>query len=210
MDGTPKIRQLRSKPRGIEVTVLFFCPPDRIPARVRVSDITLPTTRKIAGYTTGLSGFGVERHLHIAAQYAAAQRLEMVVIDLLVGYTQPLSSQLRSLEHLKAHDVLSLFRASRALIEELAVYWKAWIMEDEGAQAEARYHWRRPADFVARRPDFIPRLLQHDEFAHIHLLTHPVMTPFHHKPLTATSFRAGYPRVMRARARLHPEMEVVV
>src|SRR5260364_156815 len=176
--AAPKIRQIRSKPRGIEVTVPFFCPPERIPARICLSDITMPTLRKIPSYITGLSGFSVERNLHLAAQYAAARTLEMVVIDLLVGYTQPLSMHFRSLERIQSHDVLSLCRASRALIEALAAYWKAWIVEDEGAQAEACYDWRRPADFIARRPDFIPHLLQQDAFAHLHLLTHPVMTPF--------------------------------
>src|SRR5260363_138321 len=42
----PKTRQIRSKPRGIEVTVPFFCPPERIPARICLSDITMPTLRK--------------------------------------------------------------------------------------------------------------------------------------------------------------------
>src|SRR5260364_274962 len=32
----PKTRQIRSKPRGIEVTVPFFCPPERIPAHLPV------------------------------------------------------------------------------------------------------------------------------------------------------------------------------
>jgi hypothetical protein len=210
MHDAPQIRQIRSKPRGIEVTVPFFCPPQSIPARIRLFDITMPTTRKIPGYITGLSGFSVERNLHLAAQYAAARQLEMIVIDLLVGYTQPLSTQFRSLEHLKAHDVLSLFRASKALIEELAAYWKEWTIEDEGAQAEARYDWRRPADFIARRPDFMPRLLQQEEFAHLHLLAHPVMTPFHDKPLTVTSFRSDYAPIVRAHPRLHPEMAVMM
>src|SRR5260364_416895 len=83
--------------------------------RICLSDITMPTLRKIPSYITGLSGFSVERNLHLAAQYAAARTLEMVVIDLLVGYTQPLSMHFRSLERIQAHDVLSLFRASRAL-----------------------------------------------------------------------------------------------
>src|SRR5260363_235796 len=92
----PKTRQIRSQPRGIEVMVQCCCLSERIPARTCLSDITLPTLRKIPSDSTGLSGVSVERNLHLAAQYAAARTLEMVVIDLLVGYTQPLSMHFRS------------------------------------------------------------------------------------------------------------------
>src|SRR5260363_188884 len=92
----PKTRQIRSKPRGIEVTVPFFCPPERIPARICLAEIPMPTLKKIPSYFTGLSGFSVERNLHLAAQYAAARPLEMVVRDLLFGYTQPSSRRFRS------------------------------------------------------------------------------------------------------------------
>src|SRR5260363_307284 len=95
MHDAPKIRQIRSKPRGIGVTVPIFCPPARIPARICLSNSTVPPLRKIPSYITGLSGFSVERNLHLAAKYAAARTLEMVVIDLLVGYTQPLSMHFR-------------------------------------------------------------------------------------------------------------------
>lgn len=145
-----------------------------------------------------------------ARQYADAKKMEMIVIDLLVGFTQPMYPNVMPPELVHEHDVLNLFRVSKSLIAEIAAYWREWIVEGEGEVAANQYDWARPADFVARRPDLLPRLLEQEAFAHINLVTHPVLTSFSdQRPVTATSFRVGYPRIERVSARFHPDIEIV-
>src|SRR5260363_67028 len=86
MHDAPKTRQIRSKPRGIEVTVPFFCPPARIPARICLSDITMPTLRKIPSYITGLSGFSVERNLQMRAGMRAGGQKNGTVTSMPRGF----------------------------------------------------------------------------------------------------------------------------
>jgi hypothetical protein len=143
-----------------------------------------------------------------ARQYADNKGLEMIVVDLLVAFVQPLYPKVMPPELVKDHDVMSMFRISKDLVEQIASHWKEWVAEDEGAKAATKYDWARPADFVGRRPDLLPRLLALDEFRHINLITHPALTPFHETPLTATSFPVGYPRIVSASARFHPDIEL--
>lgn len=199
---------IKAKRPGIDVTVVLFFKPGDIPARLSVGDITLPLTRRMNGYITGLSGHQRMDSMMYARQYADAKRLEMIVIDLLVGFKKPLYPKVLPPELVKEHDVLNLFRASKDLIADIAGYWKEWVIEDEGARAETRYEWNRPADFVARRPDLLPRLLELKDFSHINLVTHPVIASYHDTPATATSFRVGYPHIESASARFHPDIEV--
>jgi hypothetical protein len=178
---------IKAKRPGIDVSVVLFYKPGNIPAQLNVPGITLPLS-----------------------QYADAHRLEMIVVDLLVGFELPLYPKMLPPELLGEHDVLNLFRASKEMIALIADYWQQWVIEDEGTRAKARYEWSRPTDFVARRPDLLPRLLELEEFSHIHLVTYPVIAAYHDKPLTATSFPVGYPLIERASARFHPDIEVIV
>lgn len=201
---------IKAKRPGIDVSVVVFHKPGQLPARLHVSEITVPLARRIPGYVTGLSGHQRMESMMYARQYADAKRLEMIVVDLLVGFELPLYPKVLPPELVKEHDVLNLFRASKELIAWIAEYWQQWVIEDEGQRAKTRYEWTRPADFVARRPDLLPRLLELEPFRHIHIVTHPVITGYHDKPLTATSFRVGYPMIERASARFHPDIEIVL
>ncbi|WP_060094030.1 hypothetical protein [Burkholderia ubonensis] len=201
---------IKTKRPGIDVTVVLFYKSGSVPARIDVEDITLPLSRSIRGYTTGLSGHQRLDGLMYARQHADAKRLEMIVIDLLVGFTQPIYSKVLPPELVAEHDVLNLFRVSKSLIAEIAEHWRKWVRDEEGASAENQYDWSRPTDFVARRPDLLPRLLRLKQFSHINVVTHPVLTAFSDRPLTATSFRVGYDHIEQASARFHPDIEVVV
>lgn len=201
---------IKTKRPGIDVTVVLFYKSGHVPTRISVPEITLPLSRRMDGYITGLSGHQRLDGMMYARQYADSKRMEMIVIDLLVGFKEPLYPKVLPPELVKEHDVLNLFRVSKDLIAVIAAYWKEWVIEDEGTRAESRYDWSRPADFVARRPDLLPRLLALSEFDHIHLVTHPVIAAYHDKPLTATSFRVGYPLIERASARFHPNIEVTL
>lgn len=195
--------------RRIDMAILQFYELGQAPSHLRVRDITLPLITPILGYITGLSGHS-SRSVTYAGQYAKAQEKEMVMVNLAVSYQQSMPMYKGVLEVVKEYDALNILRATNDLIAHIAAYWKQWIIEDEGAAAEGEYSWKRPDDFIARRPDFIPRLLQQKEFEHIHLFTHPVYTLFHDKPVTVTSFRADYPFIESARARLHPDIEVTL
>jgi hypothetical protein len=199
---------IKKKRPGIDVTVVLFYKAGNIPSSLSVPDITLPLSRRMEGYTTGLSGHQRMDSMMYARQYADSKRLEMIVIDLLVGFQLPLYPKVLPPELLKDHDVLNLFRASKELIADIAGYWKEWVIADEGARGANRYEWSRPADFVARRPDLLPRLLEVEEFRHINLVTHPVITSYHDMAVTATSFRVGYERIVSASARFHPNIEL--
>jgi hypothetical protein len=201
---------IKAKRPGIDVSVVLFYKPGNIPGQLSVSDITLPLSRRMQGFVTGLSGHQRMESMMYARQYADSHRLEMIVIDLLVGFELPLYPKMLPPELVKEHDVLNLFRASKELIALIADHWQQWVVDDEGTRAKTRYEWSRPSDFVARRPDLLPRLLELDEFDHIHLVTYPAITAYHDKPLTATSFRVGYPLIERASARFHPDIEVIV
>ncbi|KVO15164.1 hypothetical protein WJ74_10965 [Burkholderia ubonensis] len=192
------------------MTVVLFYKSGSVPTRIDVEDITLPLSRSIRGYTTGLSGHQRLDGLMYARQHADAKRLEMIVIDLLVGFTQPIYTKVLPPELVAEHDVLNLFRVSKSLIAEIAEHWRKWVRDEEGASAENQYDWSRPTDFVARRPDLLPRLLRLKQFSHINVVTHPVLTAFSDRPLTATSFRVGYDHIEQASARFHPDIEVVV
>ena len=201
---------IKAKRPGIDVSVVLFYKPGNIPAQLHVPEITVPLSRRMQGYITGLSGHQRMESMMYARQHADAHRLEMIVVDLLVGFELPLYPKMLPPELLGEHDVLNLFRASKEMIALIAEYWQQWVIEDEGTRAKARYEWSRPSDFVARRPDLLPRLLELEEFSHIHLVTYPVIAAYHDKPLTATSFRADYPLIERASARFHPDIEVIV
>ncbi|KAG0184463.1 hypothetical protein DFQ28_011090 [Apophysomyces sp. BC1034] len=195
---------------GIKVAVVLFCKPGCVPERISVREITLPLDRAIRGYTTGLSGHQCLDGMMYARQYADAKRLEMIVIDLLVDFTQPLYPKMLPPERVAEHDVLNLFRASKSLIAEIAAHWKEWVKEEEGEAAENQYNWLRPIDFVARRPNMLPRLLKLKQFSHINVVTHPVFTTYSDRALTVTSFRVDYPYIEQASARFHPDIEVVL
>ncbi|WP_147426662.1 hypothetical protein [Trinickia fusca] len=201
---------IKAKRPGIDVSVVLFYKSGSIPPQLNVRDVTLPLARRMPGYITGLSGHQRMESMMYARQHADAKRLEMIVIDLLVGFELPLYPKVLPPELVKEHDVLNLFRASKELIACIADYWQQWVVEDEGQRAKDRYEWTKPADFVARRPDLLPRLFELEEFDHIHVVTHPVITAYHDKPLTATSFRIDHPLIERASARFHPDIEVLV
>jgi hypothetical protein len=199
---------VKTKRPGIDVTVVQFYKANNVPQRIHVPDISTPLVRKIPAYITGLSGHQRLDGMMYARQYADAKGLEMIVVDLLVAFDHPLYPKVMPPELVKQHDVLSMYRISKDLVEQIAGHWKEWVAEDEGTRAVSKYDWGRTADFVGRRPDLLPRLLALDEFKHINLITHPALTSFHDMPLTATSFRVGYPRIVSASARFHPDIEL--
>lgn len=204
---------IKTKAPGIDVSVVLFCKPGAVPARLAVREISLGLARPIAGYVTGLSGHQRMQSMMHAREYADAKRREMIVVDLLVNFGQPLYPKVLPPEELVNHDVLNLFRASRELVAHIAGHWKPWVKKDEGEQALTKYEWSRPADFVARRTDLLPRLLALPEFRHINVITHPAVTNYHGQPVTATSIKVNYvssEHISRAAARFHPDIEVVV
>ncbi|WP_133118041.1 hypothetical protein [Burkholderia ubonensis] len=201
---------IKTKRPGVDVTVVLFYKPGSVPAKIDVKEISLPLPRPIRGYVTGLSGHQRMDGMMYARQFADAKRLEMLVVDLLVGFDRPMYPKVLPPELVHEHDVLNLFRASKSLIAEIAEHWQEWIVADEGEGALVHYDWSRPADFVARRPDLLPKLLKLKEYAHINLVTHPVIASYSDRSLTATSFRVGYPKIERAVARFHPDIEIVV
>lgn len=200
---------LKKKRPGIDVSVVLFYKQGKVPSTIRVSEITLPLATKIPGFITGLSGHQCLNGLMYARQYADERNLEMIVVDLLVEFELPLFPKVMRSEFVKDHDVLNMQRISKDLIEELAAHWQEWISK-EPSRRNIMYDWERPSDFVANRPDLIPELLSLDEYKHINIVTHPVKTVFHDKPLTATSFPIGYPRITRASARFHPNIELIL
>ncbi|SEI14348.1 hypothetical protein [Paraburkholderia hospita] len=201
---------IKTKRPGIDVSVVLFYKSGSVPARISVQEVTLPLARTIKGYTTGLSGHQRMDGMMYARQYADAKKLEMIVIDLLVGFTQPIYPKVLPPELVSEIDVLNFFRISKSLIAEIAAHWKKWIRDDEGESAENQYDWSRPTDFVARRPDMLPRLLKLKHFSHINVVTHPVISAYSDRPLTATTFRSGYSHIESASARFHPDIEVVL
>jgi len=196
---------LKKKRLGIDVAVVLFYERNAVPTTLHVSEITLPLVRKIPGFVTGLSGHQCLNGLMFARQYADKRGMEMIVIDLLVECELPLNPKVMRIEVLGEHDLLSMQRMSKELSSEIALYWQHWTAGDTVA-----YDWDRPADFVARRPDLLPKLLEQDAFKHFNMVTHPAMTVFHDSALTATSFRVEYPRITQAVARFHPELKVVL
>ncbi len=196
------------RPR-IDMTLVQLYERGKVPSHIRVRDITLPLIRPIPGYITGFSG-RPHFNLMYAGQYAEAQKKEMILVELEAHYEQSLYQGLLTLDAVQKYDVLNMLRVNKDLVAHIAAYWKHWIIEEEGTQAEDHYNWRRPADFIAQRPDFIPKLLQQNEFKHVKLFTYPVYTPFHDKPLTVTSFRADYPLITNARVSFHPDIEVTL
>lgn len=145
-----------------------------------------------------------------ARHYADANELEMIVVDLLVGFERPLYPKVMPPESVKDHDVLNIIRSNKELIELLDGNWREWVIASEGKKAEHKYDRYRASDFVARRPDLIAKLLELDELKHVQIVTHPVMTNFSHQALTAISLRAGYPLIVEANARFHPDIEVTL
>lgn len=199
-----------TKRPGIDVSIVLFFKPKSIPEVLDLKKISLSLPRPIRGFTTGLSGHQRLDGLMFARKYADERKLEMIVIDMLVDFEKPLYPKVMPPEELPKHDVLNLFRVSKSLIEEIASYWREWVIEDEGQGAEHAYDWAKPLDFVARRPDLLPRLLEEEEFQHINLVTHPVLTTFSSRALTATTFRTGYPSIDRVNARFHPDIKIEV
>jgi len=201
---------IKTKRPGIDVAGVLFYKRGQVPAQLSVSDMTLPLVRRMNGYVTGLSGHERDIGMMYARQHADAKRLEMVVVDLLVGFERPLYPKKLQPDLVSEVDVLNMKLISKELTAQIAEFWREWVIEDEGARAETNYDWAHPSDFVARRPDLLPRLLELDQFAHINMVTHQVITAYHDKPLTATSFKIGYPRIASASARFHPDIEVVI
>lgn len=201
---------VKTKRPGIDVTVVQFFKPRSVPARIKVPSITTPLVKTIPGFITGLSGHQRLNGMMYARQYADHRELEMIVVDLLVGFERPLYPKVMPPESLKDHDVLNIVRSNKDLIELLAGYWREWVVASEGKRAENKYDWSRATDFVARRPDLIAQLLEVDEFKHVQIVTHPVITQFSDQALTATSLRAGYPLIVEANARFHPDIEVAL
>jgi hypothetical protein len=199
---------VKIKRPGIDVTVVEFFKPQRVPHRIQAPLITTPLQKSIPGFITGLSGHQRLNGLMFARQYADAHKLEMIVVDLLVAFERPLYTRVMPPEAIKDHDVLNMMRINKHLVEKIAGYWQQWVVASEGKKAENKYDWSRPSGFVARRPDLIAKLLEMEEFHHIEIVTHPVMTAFSDQPLTATSLRANYPSIVEANARFHPDIEV--
>lgn len=205
----------KTKRPGIDVSAILFYPRNEIPERLSIRDLEgLSLKRSLPGYITGISGFQRVQSLMHAREYANKKRLEMIVVDMLVNFQKPIYPKILPPEELPNHDVLSFFRASKSLIAEIAGQWKDWVVEDEGADAVKKYKWLKPEDFVARRTDLLPRLLELPEFQHINVVTYPAEVEFHHLPMTATSFKVDYaiqPDVVAAASvKFHPEIEVTV
>lgn len=204
---------IKTKAPGIDVSIVLFCKSGAVPSRILVRDICLGLARPIEGYVTGLSGHQRMQSMMQAREYADAKRREMIVVDLLVNFEQPLYPKVLPPEELPNHDVLNLFRASKELVAHIAAHWKVWVEKDEGVHGLTKYEWSRPTDFVARRTDLLPRLLALPEFRHINVITHPAIASYHTQPVTATSFKVKYvteENIGRASARFHPDIEVVV
>jgi hypothetical protein len=201
---------VKTKRPGIDVTVVQFFKPKKAPRRIEVPSITTPLVKSIPGFITGLSGHQRLNGLMYARQYADANELEMIVVDLLARFERPLYPKVMPPESVKDHDVLNIVRSSKDLIELIAGHWREWVIASEGKKGEQKYDWARPTDFVARRPDLIAKLLELEEFNHVQIVTHPVMTKFSDQPLTATTLRAGYPLIVEANARFHPDIEVAL
>jgi hypothetical protein len=201
---------VKTKRPGIDVTVVQFFKPKSVPRLIKVPTITTPLVKSIPGFITGLSGHQRLTGLMYARHYADANELEMIVVDLLVGFERPLYPKVMPPESVKDHDVLNIIRSNKDLIEWMAGHWREWVIGSEGKKAEHKYDWSRASDFVARRPDLIAKLLELDEFKHVQIVTHPVMTEFSDQALTATTLRAGYPLIVEATARFHPDIEVAV
>ncbi|WP_250475101.1 hypothetical protein [Caballeronia sp. GAFFF1] len=201
---------VKPKRPAIDVTVVQFFKPTSVPHRIQVRSITTPLQKSLPGFITGLSGHQRLNGLMFARQYADAHQLEMIVVDLLAGFQRPLYTKVMPPASVKDHDVLNMMRISKDLVGKIADYWQKWVVASEGKKAENKYDWSRPSDFVARRPDLIGKLLELEEFHHVAIVTHPVMTQFSDQPLTATSFRAHSPSIVEAHARFHPEIEVAL
>jgi hypothetical protein len=202
---TPK----KTKRPGIEVTVVQFFEPQNLPSRLSLRTLTTPLRNAMPGFVTGLSGHNRLNGMMFAGQHAREHNLELVAVDMLVGFQMPLCPTVMSSDALPNHDVLNMSRISKEMTKRLAAYWRQWIVEAEGPSAEHKYDWSLPASFVAREPKYISRLLECEEFRHIQVVTHPVATAFSAGALLATSVRTGYPRINQANSRFHPAMEVV-
>jgi len=201
---------ITKKGPGIDVAVVLFFKPKEIPSKVRIRDFTMPLANKIPGFITGLSGQqGLLGMMHARA-YADAKHLEMIVVDLFVELDLPLYPKVLKSEDLPNVDLLNLNRTSKDLIEWIGDKWKTWILADSSSGSAPGYDFMKVTDFVARRPEYLPRLLREPAFKHLHLVTHPVITAFHPTPLTATSLPLNYPKIKSATARLHPDIEVVL
>lgn len=190
---------------GIDVTVVLFFNKKRVPSSIKVSEITLPLTRKIPGYLTGLSGHQRLEGLMFARQYADQNDLRMIVIDLVVEFEKPRYLKIMGYENLKDHDVFVVSRITKDFVGILANYWFNWIPK----KAAQDIDWARPSDFIAHHPEYIPDLLQLDDFKHVNIITFPVFTTFHDKPLTATAVRTDYGKITKASARFH-DIEVIL
>lgn len=201
---------ISKKGPGIDVAVVLFFKPKEMPAKISIRDFTMPLANKIPGFITGLSGQQSLLGMMHARKYADAKRLEMIVVDLFVELDLPLYPKVLKPEDLPGVDLLNLNRSSKDLIEWIGDKWKKWISGDSSAGTAAGYDFAKATDFIARRPEYLPRLLREPEFQHLHLVTHPVITAFHPTPLTATSLPSDYVKIKTAEARLHPDIEVVL
>lgn len=201
---------ITKKGPGIDVAVVLFFKPKEMPSKIRIRDFTMPLANRIPGFITGLSGQqGLLGMMH-ARKYADEKRMEMIVVDLFVELDLPLYPKVLKPEDLPNVDLLNLNRSSKDLIEGIGAKWKKWISADSDGGVAAGYDFTKVADFVARRPEYLPRLLRETDFKHVHVVTHPVVTAFHATPLTATSLPAGYAKIKSANARLHPDIEIVL
>ncbi|MGN5477658.1 hypothetical protein ACTMU2_14225 [Cupriavidus basilensis] len=193
---------------GIDVAVVLFFKKAAIPDKIRIRDYSMPLVNRIPGFISGLSGqSGLVGMMH-ARKYADEKKLEMIVVDLSVEVEKPLYPKVLKPEDLPNVDLLNLIRSSKELMHGIAEHWLDWISE-EGRRGVG-YSSLKEAELIARRPDFIPRLLRLPAFSHVHVVTHPAMTAFHTLPLTATSFPSDYKRIVSGSARLHPHIEVVL
>lgn len=193
---------------GIDVAVVLFFKKAAIPDQIRIRDFSMPLINRIPGFISGLSGqSGLVGMMH-ARKYADEKKLEMIVVDLSVEVEKPLYPKVLKPEDLPNVDLLNLIRSSKELMQGIREDWLEWLSE-EGRRG-MDYSALKEGELIARRPDLIPRLLRSPGFTHVHVVTHPAMTPFHTLPLTATSFPSDYKKIVSANARLHPHIEVVL
>nr|WP_280971211.1 hypothetical protein [Cupriavidus gilardii]WDE72575.1 hypothetical protein [Cupriavidus gilardii] len=198
---------MTKKGASIDVAVVLFFKKSEIPDQIPIRDCSMPILHHIPGFITGLSGQSSLVGMMHARKYADEKKREMIVVDLTVEVTKPLYPKILGIDQLENVDLLNLNRTSRELIQIIGEHWHEWLSEDS-----KRGDPRNPkeAEMIARRPDLLPRLLRLPAFSHVKVVTHPVMTQFHTLPLTATSFPSDYKRIVSARARLHPDIEIVL
>ena len=200
---------IKTKRPGIDVAVVLFFKRSTIPSKIRIREFSMSLANKIPGFITGLSGQHGLAGMMFARKYADERDLEMVVVDLFVEVDRPLYPKVLKPEDLPEVDLLNIVRSNKDMITRMGTLWQSWI-EEEHKGIAASYDWTKPGDFLARRPDLLPRLLKQPDFKHVNVVTHPVMTSFHLNPLTATSFPSNYGKIMSASARFHPDIEVIL